>query len=120
MSDASDIAADLKADGQPMTLTRTTTGVFDPVTGETTGGITQTFTVYGITKNYGTQTKIGADNNPNSLIRGGDKQAIIGADVTEPAPGDTLTVMGINWVVMSLDELSPQGVALIYNLQIRK
>ena len=120
MSEASDIAADLKADGQLMTLTRVSAGVFDPVTGATTGGITQTWPVYGITKNYGTQTKTGADNNPNSLIRGGDKQAIIGADVTEPAPGDTLTIRGDVWIVVAVDCLDPQGVALLYNLQVRK
>ena len=112
---ASDIAKTLKAKGQPMTLTRTGAGVFDPVTGGMTGGVVETFTVYGLTKNY-RQADIA---NSNSLILGGDKLAIISADVA-PVIADKLQIMGEDWIVISINELSPQGVALLYYCQLRK
>ena len=109
------IAKTLKAKGQPMTITRTGAGVFDPVPGGMTGGVAQTFTVYGITKNY-RQAEIAASG---SLILGGDKLAIISADVA-PVVADKLTIMGEDWIVISINELSPQGVALLYYCQLRK
>lgn len=115
----SDIAKTLQKKGQPMTLTRAIAGIFDPVTGGMPGGVTQTFTVYGITKNYNSMTRLSSQNDTNSLILIGDKQALIGA-TEKPVVGDTLTIMGEVWAVMAVDELSPQGVALMYYLQVRK
>lgn len=111
----SDIAKTLQKKGQPMTLTRAIAGTFDPVTGGMTGGSLQAFTVYGITKSY----KLSDVNAANSLILSGDKQAIIEATV-EPLVGNALTVMGEVWQVISVNELSPQGVALMYYCQCRK
>ena len=113
---AADIAKTLKAQGQAMALTRTTPGVFDPVTGSIGTPVVQAWTVYGITKNY----KAGIINAANSLILSGDKQAIIGAEVVEPVPGDVLAIMGKSWVVIAVDDLSPQGSALLYQAQVRK
>ena len=112
---ASDIAQTLRTKGQPMMLTRTGAGVFDPVTGGMTGGTVTTHAVFGITKNY-RQAEIAASG---SLILSGDKLAIISADV-KPVIADKLTIMGEDWVVISINELSPQGVALMYQVQIRK
>jgi len=116
---AAGIAKTLKNNGQPMTLTRTTTGVFDPVTGSPGTPVVQTWTVYGITKNYNSQARLSAQNTPGSLIMSGDKMAVIGAEVVEPISGDVLTIMTKDWVVIAVDELSPQGSALLYTCQIR-
>ena len=116
MTEAAKIAADLRKSGQAMVLTRVSSGTYDPVTGLTSGAVTQTWTVYGITKNY----KAGIINAANSLILSGDKQAIIGAEVVEPVPGDVLAIMGKSWVVIAVDDLSPQGSALLYQAQVRK
>ena len=115
MTEAAKITAALKADGQAMTLTRVSGGVLDPVAGTITGEVTQTWTVYGITKRY----KASEINASGGLILTGDKQAIIDATV-KPLPGDTLAIMGATWKVISSDELSPQGEALLYYVQIRK
>lgn len=115
MSTASDIAKSLKADGQAMTLTRVSGGVLDPVSGTITGEVTQTWTVYGITKRY----KASEINASGGLILTGDKQAVIDATV-KPLPGDSLTIMGTAWKVISVDELSPQGEALMHYVQYRK
>jgi hypothetical protein len=116
MSDQSDIARDLQADGQAMTLTRTIDGVFDPVTGTTTAGVIQSWQVYGITKNY----KLSSINTANSLILSGDKQALIGFSEVAPQVGDKLTIMAVDWQIMAVDELSPQGVALMFYCNVRK
>lgn len=115
MTEAQSIAADLKADGQPMTLTRSTIGEYDPVEGVMPEPVTQTWTVYGITKSY----KVGDINREGSLILSGDKKALISA-LVEPKPGDTLTIMSKIWSIIAVDELSPQGEALLYTCQVRK
>ena len=115
MSTATDIAKSLKADGQSMTLTRVSGGVLDPVSGTITGEVTQTWTVYGVTKSY----KYSDINASGGLVLSGDKLALIGATV-KPVPGDKLTIMGGIWNVIAVDELSPQGEALLYYVQIRK
>ena len=114
------IAKTLRDNGQSMTLTRTTVGTFDPVTGSPGTPVVQAWTVYGITKNYNSQRRLSAQNAPGSLIMSGDKMTVIGAEVVEPIPGDVLTIMGKAWTVIAVDELSPQGSALMYTAQIRK
>jgi hypothetical protein len=116
MSDQSDIARDLQADGQAMTLTRMVGGTLDPVTSTATGGVPQSWTVYGITKGY----KLSSINTANSLILSGDKQAIIGFSGVAPQVGDKLTIIDIDWQIMAVDELSPQGEALMFYCNVRK
>ena len=115
MSTATDIAKSLKADGQAMTLTRVSAGTLDPVAGTITGEVTQTWTVYGITKSY----KSSDINASGGLILTGDKMVLIDATI-KPLPGDSLSIMGATWKVISSDELSPQGEALMYYVQCRK
>lgn len=115
MTEAESIAADLRADGQPMTLGRVTPGVFGPVAGKVTDSVEQQWTVYGITANYNSQTRLAAQG----LILHGDKKAIIEATV-EPKINDTLQIMGVNWRVIAVDDLSPQGETLLYTCQVRR
>ena len=121
MTEAAKIAADLRVSGQPMVLTRVSSGTYDPVTGLTSGAVTQTWTVYGITKSY----RDGIVSLPGTTILAGDKKATVaaldstGAEII-PTPGDTLTIMGVVWRVIAVDTLSPQGEALLHNVQVRK
>lgn len=111
------IAKQLKDKGQPMTLTRQGVGSTNNlITGAVTGGIPTTYDVNGITTTY----KTGNINVPDSMILSGDKKAIIGAGIIEPKPADTLTIMGVDWTIIAVDELSPQGVVLMYTCQVRK
>ena len=113
------IAKTLKAKGQPMTLTRSTGGILDPVTGLTAGATNTAYVVNGITSNYNSIAKLSSQSDPNSLIQSGDKKAIISAGVVEPLPGDTLTIMGKVWTVIAVDTLCPQGVNLMHTCQVR-
>ena len=113
---AASIAEKLKAKGQPMILSRSVGSVYDPITGGLTGGGSVNTTVYGITKSYGA----GITNKPDSLIKTGDKQAIVDAVAIVPVPGDTLTIAGEAWQIIAVEDVSPQGATLIYKLQVRK
>lgn len=117
---AASIQATLKTKGQAMTLTRAVAGVYDPVAGGMTGGSSQAFTVYGITTNYNSMTRVASQMRPDSMILAGDKQAIIDAISVEPLPGDTLTIQGVVWQVIAVDAVDPAGVAFIYKCQVRK
>ena len=121
MTEAAKIAADLRKSGQAMVLTRVSSGTYDPVTGLTSGAVTQTWTVYGITKSY----RDGIVNAAGTTILTGDKKATIaaldsvGAEIT-PIPGDTLTIVNVVWRVIAVDTLSPQGEALLHFVQVRR
>jgi hypothetical protein len=119
MTEAESIAADLRADGQEMILSRSAPGEFDPVAGTSADEIVQSWEVYGITANYNSVSRLASQNQPGTVIQSGDKKAIIGATV-EPVPGDTLAIGGRIWRVIAVDELSPQGEALLYTCQVRR
>jgi hypothetical protein len=113
MSDQSDVAADLRQDGFPMVLSRVTPGAYDPVTGFG-AGVTEEWLVYGILGSYK-----GNEFATGTVIKMGDKKAIVEAGVVAPAPGDTLTINGAIWKVITVDAVNPQGVDLMYRLQVR-
>lgn len=115
MTEAESIAADLKANGQPMILARLSSGTRDLVAGRVTDPIPQQWEVYGITKNYG----LGEKAASAGLIEVGDKKALVDA-TAQPQTGDTLKVMGTTWRVVAVDDVSPQGETLMYNLQLRR
>jgi hypothetical protein len=113
---AATIAKTLQAKGQAMTLTRVSGGVFDPVTGATTGAVTQTWTVYGIESAFRDNLSMAA----GALIQSGDRLAIIAADQTAPIPGDSLTIGGVVWHVIAVNAVNPAGAAYIFKVHIRK
>lgn len=127
MSEATDIAADLKAEGQLMTLKRSTPAQYDPVTGgSAVGDYEEEWTVCGITGNYSDKDRGGLSNGAGSLIQAGDKKAIIPAfvdeygDEVEPLPGDIVTIMDVDWTVITVTSLNPAGVNLMHTLQVRR
>lgn len=116
---AASIQATLKSKGQAMTLTHAVAGVYDQVTGSMAGATTTTSTVYGITTNYSSITRLASANKPDSLILAGDKQAIIDG-ISCPLPGDTLTIQGVAWKIIAVDKVAPSGSVLLVKCQVRK
>lgn len=115
----------LSKSGMDMTLSRATGGTFDPVTGTTTGGTTSTWAVKGLLKTINSTSAsqfFGSKALADSLVLQGDKQVIIAASglATVPAVGDTLTISGEVWQVITPVDLSPGGVTILYYLHIRK
>jgi len=103
-----------------MTLTRVSAGTYDPVAGTTTGSTSTAYTVYGITTNYNSQTRLTSQMRPDSLILAGDKLAIIDAVSVVPVPGDTLTIAGEVWKIIAVDSVAPAGVSYLFKCQARK
>ena len=118
--DAAGVASILRKAGQAMTLKRTTNGVFNPVTGDA-GTVTVTsYTIYGITANYAKITMAASMNENNTLILSGDKKLMLAAGVVTPLAGDTITIQGVDWTIVSVDDVSPAGIAYYYECQARR
>jgi hypothetical protein len=105
----------LRKYGQSMTLTARTNGAYDTATGAQT--VTETaHTVTGAMFDYPAKMIEG------TLIRQGDKQAIVAASglAVTPAPGMKLTdAAGAVYTVVTAEALNPAGTAVIHTLQVR-
>ena len=100
--------------GKAVTHTVTTAGAYDPATGSLTPSTT-TATLKAIISDYKPQA-FGV-----GLVLAGDKKlSIAAADITAPKPGDTITLDGVVWTVMNVQETwSGEQVAML-DIQVRK
>lgn len=112
-------AAQIKKAGQAITITRTAdgTGEFDPATGAYEPVAPLFFSGFAAASSYR------QDLVDGTLIQQGDKLFTVAASGLgcEPMASDTLTdAAGKEWTVVSVDIVSPAGVALLYKVQGRK
>jgi hypothetical protein len=112
-------AAQIKAKGQPITITRAQdgNGEFDPATGAYVPVDPLTFSGYAVASNYSQNLVDGA------LIQQGDKLFTVAASGLGcvPMASDSLTdAAGDVWSVVNVGIVSPAGVALLYKVQGRK
>lgn len=115
--DYDDIAAtasELLAEfGQDVTLTRGTAGTYNPATGKATVSDT-TATGKGVVLDYNQRDIDG------TLIRQGDQRVYLSVDIgVTPQTGDSLTLGGKEWAVITSRTLAPAGTAVIHDVQIR-
>jgi hypothetical protein len=99
--------------GQTVTLSRVTGATFDPTTGVDSGGSTTTWTGKGASFNYNSSEIDGA------MIQESDIRLLLEAVSTTPAIGDQVTVDSVAYHVVSVNETSPGGVVVKYDLQLR-
>jgi hypothetical protein len=99
--------------GQACTLTRTTTGEYDPDTG-TAPVTTETQSVKCAVIDYPAALIDG------SIIQVGDKKVIMESSATAPQAVDTLTVGATVYQIISVKPLEPAGINVIYTLQVRR
>ncbi len=116
---AARVAAQIKAKGQPITITRQGdgTGEFDPTTGAYKPVEPQTFTGFAIATSYRQNLVDG------TLIKQGDQLFTVAASGLGcvPLTTDTLTdVKGDVWTIIAVDVVAPGGVDLLYKVQGRK
>lgn len=112
-------AAQIKAKGQPITITRAQSGngEFDPSTSAYVPVTPLAFTGYAVASNYSQNLVDG------TLIQQGDKLFTVAASGLGcvPMASDSLTdVAGDVWSIVSVGIMSPAGVALLYKVQGRK
>ncbi len=108
----------LKGKGQLMTLTRQSAGTYG-VSNATASISTSTQTVYGAVFPY-------ADKNiDGTLIKAGDKQLLMaainaaGGALTPPVLNDTVTIDSVVYTITQVKPLSPAGITVIYDCNIR-
>lgn len=95
--------------GATRTLTRTTVGAFDPLTGLQTT-TTATHSVSGV--------KVGITEQwrGSFFIQAGDAVFIIEAGAIEPRAGDSID----GWTVIAVEPVEPGGIAVIYKCHVRE
>lgn len=97
--------------GASATLKRVTTGVYDPVTGTTTDTTTElatTAAVFAYDQKY----------IDGTLILQGDQRAYMTPAVM-PKQGDLLAWQGRDWSIVAVKPISPAGVPVVYEAQLR-
>ena len=103
--------------GQPVTISKTEPGEYDPETGGDSPGATIEQTGQGILRDF-----TGLEFQNNSLIKQGDKKLKIAAQGLEWVP-DLLSKVSIQdrtWsIVPPLKEINPAGTPILYELQVR-
>lgn len=109
----------LKGKGQVITLTRQTSGAYDPATGAATV-TTTTQNGYGAIFDYGNK------NIDGTLIKQGDKQLLLsavnaaGTALTAPALNDTVTIGGVVYTfVQPLKTIAPAGTTVLFDCNLR-
>lgn len=110
-NDASELLTEF---GRALTLTKRTSGTYNPNTG--TAAVTST--TYGV---IGAIFDFPARAIDGTIIQQGDKKAIIAARGLAAVPDitDTLTVGGVAHSIVNVKALEPAGTTVIYTLQIR-
>lgn len=103
--------------GQPVTISKTEPGEYDPETGGDSPGATIEQTAQGILLDF-----TGQEFQNNSLIKQGDKKLKIAAQGLAWGPGllDKVVAQGRTWaIVPPLKEVNPAGTPILYELQVR-
>lgn len=110
------VANAIKQFGMPMTLSVETAGTYDPATGVISVATTTTYPVDGLVVEYESKDIDG------SLIKLGDKKILMTASDTTPEPTSdyTLTMSSIDWAVINCNPIAPAGLAIVYEVQVRK
>ncbi|MGY2162147.1 hypothetical protein HX799_07635 [Pseudomonas tolaasii] len=103
--------------GQPVTISSTEPGEYDPETGGEAPGVTVEQITQGILLDF-----TGLEFQNNSLIRQGDKKLKIAAQGLAWVPGllDKVVAQGRTWsIVPPLKEINPAGTPILFELQVR-
>ncbi|QOU08047.1 hypothetical protein IM720_15400 [Pseudomonas fluorescens] len=103
--------------GQPVTISKTEPGEYDPDTGGEAPGSTVEQVAQGMLLDF-----TGQEFQNNSLIKQGDKKLKIAAQGLSWVPGllDKVVAQGRTWsIVPPLKEVNPAGTPILYELQVR-
>lgn len=103
--------------GQPVTISKTEPGEYDPEIGGESPGAPIEQIAQGILLDF-----TGQEFQNNSLIRQGDKKLKIAAQGLEWVPDllNKVIIQGRTWsIVPPLKEVNPAGMPILYELQVR-
>ena len=100
--------------GQTVTLSRETSGTFNPVLGSYASPSATSWTGKGAAFNYNKNEVDGTQ------IRADDLRLTLEAVSTPPITGDTVTVNGIDYTAVGVTTTSPGGTVVKYDVQLRR
>ena len=104
--------------GQDVTLTRETTGAYDPAL-STAPVSTVTETRKAVLLDYD-RINFGQTLQDGTRIQMGDRRCLMGADGSEPTTLDYITVGGAKYPIKVVKALNPAGTPVLYDMLIRK
>ncbi len=111
---ANTAVAQLTDKGRDVEIVYKTAGTYDPDVDRIDGDSEETVTVKALVTNYN-QRDVSA-----GLVETGDLQVIIAASgITKPKTGDKV-FDGEEFTIVTITEIKPGAVALLYKLQVRK
>lgn len=100
--------------GTSAVLTRTTPGSYDPATGATGAATTTTYACYAARFDYAQHDIDG------TLVRAGDQRIYLDVqDTVMPRTGDTMTLGGRTYTVVTARAIDPALTAVLYEVQAR-
>jgi hypothetical protein len=100
--------------GTSVSITRSVPGAYDPATGAPAAPTVTSQTVRAVVLDFPQRYIDG------TLIRVGDRRALVSAvGSTAPLAGDVFTWKSQSLVVVTVKELGPAGLAVLYTLQVR-
>jgi hypothetical protein len=99
--------------GQSLTITSHSTGEYDPATGTTSSSATSH-------EGYGAVLEYTARDVNGTLVLQGDKQLLLSPDlIAAPEVDDVVTVGQIDYTIKSVKTISPAGVPVLYDCNVR-
>ena len=99
--------------GQVVTISRTTGGSIDPVTGVTTPGTTVELQTKGILKPYK------KDLVDGTRIQKDDQELVLN-NTLQPLESDKPVINGEEYTIEHIEEINPAGTPLLYMVQVRR
>lgn len=110
----------IKAKGQPMALGKVSGGTYNPAAGSVTGGSVTTHSFFALDRAM-TEREDAAFRTATLVV---DHRRTLVAEAStltvEPAPGDTVTFGGNEWLVRGVSPVSPGGVAVLYKIGVTR
>jgi len=97
-----------------VTLTHSNPGAYDPDLG-TVAAVVTTQTAVAVEQSYSLREVDG------TMVQRGDKKLLLTAtNLVAPVVDDTCTVQEVVYTIKNVNPLSPDGSAIIYELQVRR
>ena len=114
----------IEDNGEPIIFKRTTTGTFDPVSGEDAGGVTTQFTRMAIVSKASGSVAAAFDNRfeGGTLIDTHLRAVIVaGLDLPfAPMPGDVAEFDSCTWTVLGSTPERAEGLDITFNLTVKR
>ena len=99
--------------GQPVTITTSVTGVYNPATGTAPSSVTSH-------EGWAALFDYGARDVNGTLIQQGDKQLLLSPNlIAPPKLDDVVTVSQVKYTIKNIKVVSPSGVPVLYECNVR-